>query len=136
LFGQLNNPEYDSTLAQTIGADEYGMKMYILVILKTGSNNIDDKNKLDSLFRGHLDNISRLADIGKLVVAGPLAKNDNSYRGIFIFNVKTLEEAEKLLESDPTIKENVLTAELYYWYGSAALPEYLKTHEKIEKFKQ
>ena len=71
--------------------------------------------------------------MGKLVVAGPFWKNDKSYRGIFILNVSTLEEAGELLQSDPTIREKVLEAELFKWYGSAALPEYLKLQKKIQK---
>jgi len=80
-----------------------------------------------------MENIGRLAANGKLIVAGPLGKNDKTYRGIFIFNVKTIEEANALLETDPTIKEKVLEAEVFKWYGSAALPMYLPLHEKIQK---
>ena len=130
---QIDNPKYDKALADSLGGDDYGMKPYVLVILKTGTNKIDKKETVDSLFKGHIANIDRLASIGKLVVAGPLKKNDKSYRGIFILNVKTIEEANALLATDPAVKEKLLDAELFQWYGSAALPEYLKVHEKIEK---
>ena len=132
---QTENPLYNKILADSLGGDDYGMKSYILVILKTGPNQINDKKILDSLFRGHMENIGRLASIGKLVVAGPLGENDLTYRGIFILNVKSISEAKALLETDPTIKEKVLSAELFNWYGSAALPTYLPNHEKIEKKK-
>ena len=49
--------------------------------------------------------------------------------------VQTIEEATTLLSTDPAIQEKLLDAELFQWYGSAALPEYLKAHEKIEKKK-
>ena len=130
---QSANPKYDKVLADSLGGDDYGMKMYILVILKTGPNTIADKTVLDSLFKGHMENIGHLAANGKLIVAGPLGKNDKTYRGIFILNVKTIEEANTLLETDPTIKNKVLAAELFNWYGSAALPTYLPNHRKIEK---
>ena len=129
------NPLYDKALADSLGGDDYGMKAYIFAILKTGTNATDNKPMVDSLFKGHLANIGRLADEGKLIVAGPLKKNDKSYRGIFILNVKTIAEADSLLLTDPAIKEKLLEAELYQWYGSAALPVYLKAHEKIEKKK-
>jgi uncharacterized protein YciI len=132
---QSANPAYDSVLAKTLGADDYGMKWYVMVILKTGSNKIEDKAIRDSLFAGHLNNIGRLAGLGKLVVAGPFGKNDNSFRGIFILNVTTLEEANELLQSDPAIKAKIFDVDLYKWYGSAAISEYLKYHEKIEKVK-
>ena len=134
-FAQKDNPEYDAKLAEALGGDDYGMKSYILVILKTGKNTSTDKKITDSLFRGHMDNINRLAESGKLVVAGPLGKNDKTYRGIFILNAKTVEEANVLLQMDPAIKANVFETELFTWYGSAALPEYLKAHSKIEKKK-
>lgn len=127
-----DNPKYDKALASLLGGDEYGMKPYVLVILKTGSNTAADKETTSELFRGHMDNIGKLAKEGKLVVAGPLGKNEKNYRGIFIFNVKTIAEATLLLETDPAVKGKLLDAEMYEWYGSAALPEYLKSHEKIE----
>lgn len=133
LFSQSENPLYDSTLAKSLGADEYGMKSYILVVLKSGPNTITDQAKLDTLFSKHMKNIQDMADKGKLIVAGPFGKNVKSYRGIFILNVKTKEEAIALLMNDPTIREKVFETDVLEWYGSAALGEYLKLHQKIEK---
>jgi uncharacterized protein YciI len=130
---QSTNTKYDKTLADSLGADEYGMKMYVLVLLKTGTAKINDKRTVDSLFAGHLQNIKRLANEGKLSVAGPLQKNDKNYRGIFILNVKTVDEAKSLLQTDPAIKAQLLDVELYGWYGSAALPMYLPASEKVNK---
>ena len=126
-------PVYDAELAKKLGADDMGMKSYIFVILKTGPNKITNKDTLNTLFAGHFANINKLADEGKLVVAGPMGNNANNYRGIFILDVKTLEEANALLENDPTVKQKIFDVELYKWYGSAALPVYLETHSKIEK---
>jgi hypothetical protein len=130
---QSANPKYNKALADSLGSDDYGMKSYVLVILKTGTNKTTDKATIDSLFRGHMTNITRLVEAGKLIVAGPLKKNERSYRGIFILNVKTIEEASKLIMTDPAISGKLLDAELFEWYGSAALPLYLKNHELIEK---
>ncbi len=132
-LAQKVNPDYDSALAKKLDADDYGMKMYVLVILKTGTNLTDDKKLKDSLFAGHMSNINHMVSINKLIVAGPIEKNEKTYRGIFILDVKTFEEAEKLLENDPAVKEKLLTAEMYNWYGSAALPVYLKISDKIWK---
>lgn len=130
---QSSNPKFRQALADSLNADEYGMKMYTLVILKSGSNTTTDKTLLDSLFKGHMANMIHMQSIGKLVVAGPLGKNDKSYRGIFILNTQTPEETKTLLETDPAIKARVLDAEIYPWYGSAALPLYLKHHEEVQK---
>jgi uncharacterized protein YciI len=134
-IAQNEKVDFDKVLADSLGADDYGMKSYVLVILKTGSNNTEEKAVTDSLFRGHMNTINKLAKEGKLVVAGPLQKNDKSYRGIYILNVKTIAEANELLITDPAIKAKVLDTEIFQWYGSAALPVYLKTHDKIQKKK-
>lgn len=130
---QTTNPQYDSTLANRLGADEYGMKMYVFVILKSGDNTSTDKKFKDSCFAGHMKNIQRLVDSKQLIVAGPFGKNDKDYRGLFILNVSTVEEAKKLLETDPAVKERFLAPELVPWYGSAALPEYLPASDKVWK---
>ena len=132
-IAQQTNPDYDSTLAKELGADDYGMKSYVFVMLKTGTNTTAEKEFIDSCFSGHLQNIKRLVNEGKLIVAGPLGKNENTYRGIFILNVKTIEEAEELIQTDPAINSNLLAADLYKWYGSAALPVYIETSDKIWK---
>lgn len=124
---------YDSTLAKSLNADEYGMKKYILIILKTGSANITDKVILDSLFAGHMNTIKRLGENGSLAVAGPISKNENNYRGIFIFNVETIEEAKKLVAEDPTINAGIFDVEMYSWYGSAAMMKIPEIHKTIQK---
>jgi len=130
---QTPNPNYDQELATKLGADDYGMKRYTLVILKTGSNNSTNKNFVDSCFRGHFENMNRMVEDGKLIVAGPLSKNEKTYRGIFILDATDSTEVKNLLNSDPSIKESILEAEIFGWYGSAALREYLEASDKIWK---
>lgn len=132
---QTTNPKLDTDLAKKLGGDDYGMKMYVFVILKGGDNKTTDKKFIDSCFAGHLANITRLAAEKKIVVAGPFGKNDSGFRGLFIMNVPTIAEAKKLLDTDPAIHADLLKPELYPWYGSAALPEYLEFHDKIWKSK-
>lgn len=130
---QVNNPRYDSLLARKLGADAYGMKNYVFVILKSGNNQSTDKHFKDSCFTGHLQNIKRLAALNQIIVAGPFGKNNDDFRGLFILNVPTLEEARQLLQTDPAIHAGFLAPELYPWYGSAALPEYLEASDKVWK---
>ena len=137
VFGQTENTNtnYDEELATKLGADDYGMKSYVFVILKTGSNESTDKELKNGAFQGHMKNINRLVEENKLIVAGPFGKNEDSFRGLFILNVRTVEEARELLDTDPAIKAKYLKAELYNWYGSAALSEYLKASDKVWKVK-
>ena len=127
---------FDQKLADSLGADERGMKNYMLVILKTGPNDakITDKTERAELFKGHFSNMTAMEKAGKLKMAGPFAtKNSLGYRGIFLLAVKTEDEANKLLQNDPTIKSGVFEVEILPWYGSAALPMHLKYHKKISR---
>ncbi len=131
-ISKAQNNTYDSTLAQKLNADDYGMKMYVFVLLKTGTNTSTDKAAKDKAFVGHMTNIGRLADKGMLAVAGPFENGGNN-RGLFILNVTTFEEAKKLLEGDTAIKEKYLEPEMILWYGSAALMGTQEMHKKIQK---
>lgn len=125
---------YDSVYAKALGADEYGMKTYVMALLSAGENqDLDSLEKIE-VQRGHMDNISRLAEDGKLVLAGPFYNNPNSQlSGIYIFNVSTIAEAEELTKTDPAIQKGALKMELLLWYGSAALIEVNDIHSKIAK---
>lgn len=130
---QKTNPKYDAELAEKVGADDYGMKSYIFVILKTGTNTSTDKAEVDKAFAGHMANMETMVKAEKLVIAGPIGKNDKDYRGIFILNESDMEKAKALLATDPAIKAKLLDYELFPWYGSAALSEYLEASDKVWK---
>ncbi|HLA60348.1 MAG TPA: YciI family protein [Puia sp.] len=123
---------YDSVLAKKLGADQYGMKHYVMAFLKTGPTQITDSLKRIELQKAHLKNIIRLANEGKLIVAGPFL-DDQPVEGIFIFNVETIEEAKALTNTDPAIQSGELVMELRPWYGSAALVEITGLHQRIQK---
>ena len=127
-------PAFDPELAKKLGADERGMKMYVLCILKTGPKDAEIKGEeRKKIFEGHFANITRLADEGKLAVAGPFDDNAKSWRGLYIFNVATIAEAEKLVLLDPAVKAGVFVADLTPWYATAALMVVPETHKRIAK---
>ena len=135
-FAQNNSEIFDQKLADSLNADERGMKTYMLVILKTGPKDkeITDKEKRNELFKRHFSNMEAMEKAGKLKLAGPFAtKNTLQYRGIFLLDVKTEDEAKTLLENDPTVKNGIFEYEILPWYGSAAIPMHLKYHKKISK---
>ncbi|SOE23985.1 Uncharacterized conserved protein YciI, contains a putative active-site phosphohistidine [Spirosomataceae bacterium TFI 002] len=127
------NPNYNDSLATSLGADDYGMKSYVLVLLKTGSNSSTDIEERKKSFQGHMANIGKMVKANQLVIAGPMGKNDDSIRGIFILNTSTVEEAREILKSDPAISANYLEAVFYPWYGSAALSTYLPFSDQVWK---
>ncbi len=122
---------YDAALAQRVGADERGMRKYVLVILKTGPKRVPDGPERDAMFAGHFANIGRLAKEGKLAVAGPFTEDASGWRGLYVFAVDDIAAARTLAESDPVIINGEMVAEYHDWYGSAAamlLPEW---HEHL-----
>jgi hypothetical protein len=48
-------PEYNQELAASLGADQYGMKPYTIVMLTTGTAKIEDKTQMSSLMKGHME---------------------------------------------------------------------------------
>ncbi len=128
-----HDPEqYDAELAAKLGADDYGMHQYVMAFLKAGPNRDQDSTTAANLQRAHMDNIGRLADEGKLVLAGPFM-DDGDMRGIYIFDVKTVEEARALTATDPAIQAGRLVMELHPWYGSAAVMQINEVHKRLSK---
>jgi len=125
---------FDAALATRLKADDYGMRTYVMAFLKAGPSRNRSREAAQQLQAAHRANINRLAGEGKLVLAGPFA-DDGPLRGIYIFDVPTVAEAEALTNSDPAIKAGQLVMELHPWYGSAALMMVNEVHARIEKTK-
>lgn len=122
---------FDAALAQKTGADERGMRMYVLVVLRSGPTPVKDEAARKSMFAGHMANIQRLAKEGRLALAGPFGKNEDGWRGLFVFAVKDIEEARALTASDPVIVNGEMVADYYPWYSSAAISLVPELSEKL-----
>jgi len=123
---------FDASLTARLGADEYGMTGYVLALLKPGPRRDQPTEEAARLMKAHLANIQRLADEGKLVLAGPFL-DDGPFAGIYVFRVATVEEARSLTATDPAIQAGRLEMELHAWYGSAALQELNAIHKRIQQ---
>jgi uncharacterized protein YciI len=123
---------HDPALAARLKADEYGMRVYVLALLKAGPNRNRPPEEQRTLQAAHRANIDRLAAAGKLVLAGPF-EDAGELRGIYIFDVRTVAEAEALTKTDPAIQAGSLVMELHPWYGSAALMMVNEVHAKIQQ---
>lgn len=99
----------------TQGDTTFTMKQYFFCLLTKGPHRDQDSATAALIQSGHMENIRRLADDGTLVVAGPFG-DDGEWRGIFVFDVATKEEAERLVASDPAIKTGRLKAEIHPWW--------------------
>ena len=129
--GNENKTIYNEGLAKRLGGTK-GMKKYVMAFLKAGPNRPKDSTVAAQLQAAHMKNILRMADEGTLILAGPFL-DGMALRGIYIFNVESLEEARKLTETDTAVKEGSLIMELHPWYGSAALQEVTAIHKSIIK---
>lgn len=124
---------YDEGLAKRLGADNLGMKKYVMAFLLRGDRVSEyTPDQRQEIQAGHMANIGKLAGLGKLVLAGPFFGNEE-LRGIYIFDVQSIEEAKALTETDPAIQKGVLKMDLKEWYGSAALMMLNEIHGKIAK---
>jgi uncharacterized protein YciI len=103
--------------SDTASKPKYEMKQYWFVMLVKGKDRdkITDTAVLKKLQAGHMENIQRLADLGKLNVAGPFG-DDGNWRGIFIFDCKSREEVEGYLKSDPAIAAGRMDYEIHPWW--------------------
>lgn len=96
----------------------YIMKQYFMAFL----NAVPNRPELDSattmeIQMAHLGHLDSLARIGKIDVVGPFG-DDTESRGIAIYNVATLEEAEELANQDPAVKAGRLLIEVRPWWSA------------------
>ncbi len=124
---------FDAQLAAKTGADDYGMRRYVLVILKTGPTKVTDAAERKAMFAGHMANIERLAKQGKLAIAGPFMDEGGDWRGLFVFAVEDIAQAQALVATDPVIIKGEMVAEYHRWYGSAANMLIGELHDKVAK---
>lgn len=95
------------------------MTIYYIFLLKKGPAwTAEETQELDALQEAHLSNMRRLADIGKLVINGPLLDSfaiSGEIRGIGALKTTSLAEAQALISTDPIVKAGHLMYELHAW---------------------
>ncbi len=102
--------------------NEAKIKQFWLVMIKTGPKDkeITDSTERSKIFAGHFSNMTRLHKEGVLKVAGPFGKNDFTWRGLFILDCKTKEEAENYVKTDPAIAAGVFVVDIVPWFSEAS----------------
>jgi uncharacterized protein YciI len=91
------------------------LTMAYLAFLVRGEKWTPEKTpETEAIQKAHLENINRLAEMKKLVVAGPFGDN-GKLRGIFVFRVGSLEEARTLAETDPAVRAGRLALIFHPW---------------------
>ena len=72
--------------------------------------------EIQKIQEGHMANINKMAQAGKLFAAGPILDNGD-LRGIFVFRAASIEEAKALAAEDPAIKAERLKLQILPWFG-------------------
>ena len=105
--------------AQDIKKKTPNIKQYWMVVLKTGPQDkiITDSVERSVIFKGHFANMERLFYDGVLKAAGPFGKNEFSWRGLFILDCATKEEAEAYVKTDPSVAAGVFIYDIVPWYS-------------------
>lgn len=110
--------------AQKPSEAHYEMTTYYLVLLYRGPNSTAEVTpETQRIQEAHMANIGRMADEGKLIMAGPMAE-DGKLRGIFVFRVGSLQEAQALAAEDPAVKAGRLVPEVHPWYTAKNIRVY------------
>lgn len=98
------------------------METYQLAIIRRGPAWTPERNAtVDSLQAGHMANIRRMADAGKLVAAGPFAV-PGDLRGLYFFRTDSA-DAARLAAEDPAVKAGRLILELHPLMTRAGIGE-------------
>lgn len=97
------------------GDTTYLMQQYYLVFLKTGTSRNQDSTETAKLMKKHLAFLERMGMEGYASLIGPLG-DDGDIRGIAIYNVPTLKEADSLARLDPMVQAGMLEVEIHPWW--------------------
>jgi len=99
---------------------EWAMRQYVVAFLYKGPNPVDDPEESKKMMKGHLANIQRLHDEGKIILAGPyLSKTD--LRGYFLFDTDSVDTAKAWCDTDPAISAGVFRVDLHPWYSAKGI---------------
>ena len=109
-------PKPVTAAPQEVGGWE--MTTYYVGFLYRGTKWTPEKTpETERIQEGHMANIGRMQKAGVLLVAGPFA-DDGNLRGLYVFKVGSMEEAEKLVQSDPAVQAGRLRFELHPWFAA------------------
>lgn len=110
--------EYNDEAARK-EAETMGMTVYYIYLLKKGPTwSPAETPEINALQEAHLANLKRLADMGRLVINGPLLDSfatSGEIRGIGALKTSSMQEAQELISTDPMVKVGRLIFELHAW---------------------
>ncbi len=115
--GLESNAEKDTLATKQFGTEDYEYRTYYMGFLKRGEQRDQDSAEVMRLQKEHLAYMSKLADEGKLAIAGPFM-DDGDTRGIVIYSVDSLKDARALAMGDPAVQAGRLSVEIRPWMSA------------------
>ena len=97
------------------------MRTYIVGFLRKGPKWTPEKTaETKKLQEGHMANINRMAETGKLILAGPFS-DSTDLRGMFVFDLTDVEEAKAMAEQDPAVQAGRLVIDWHPWFSASGI---------------
>ena len=89
-------------------------KQYTLVFLRKGPASREDEARNERLHHEHLQHLSRLQTLGKLVLNGPILAEEHEILGVSVYPAN-LDDARTMAEADPKVRAGYLLVEAIPW---------------------
>jgi uncharacterized protein len=92
-------------------------EQYQLVLLRRPAEPTEyPRERVMEIQRAHLAHMGALGEAGHLVVAGPFSdQEDETLRGLALYQVGSVEEARRMAEADPAVQAGRLEVEVVTW---------------------
>jgi len=126
-------PQTPAPKPSDIGPGGFEMTTYYVGFLYKGPKWSPERTaETEALQNAHLANIQKMAQEGKLLVAGPFL-DDGDLRGLYIFRVASMAEAESLAATDPAVRAGRLKLEFHPWYAAKNITVTARSGESAPK---
>ncbi|MGA3352821.1 MAG: YciI family protein [Acidimicrobiales bacterium] len=95
---------------------EFDAYELVMLLRPEARPKLDDET-VDLLQAQHLGHLAAMKEAGHLKVAGPLTRQpDETWRGICVYQVGSIEEARRLAEADPAVRAGQLEVAVMGWF--------------------
>ena len=122
MFIGCGQQETETSVKEIIPLHLKNPKTYYFGIIEGYPDKADiPEEEVNEIQKQHLANITRLANEGSMKLAGPfwLEGNVHTVRGLFLYDVPTIDSAKVLVATDPAVQNNRLVVRVLPWLGSA-----------------
>lgn len=118
--------------ALTLAANAADGKHYCFGFLNAHPDRAEmPQEKLMEIQKGHLEHMGKMAQAGKLLVAGPFM-TEGGPRGVVIYNCASVEEAMGYTKPDPAVVNKRLSMEFYKMHAPEGMGEPLAGKMKAD----